>query len=508
MKRYVLVLLAVGLVMTAASAQAPLPLPRATLPPLAVDGANIDEILNALPIYPDVRVGVANIELTDTLNNPMYEPGHTCATGSPGNSVWFAVYNAPGKLTLDTTGSNFVTASGTNSDTVISVYALVGDPISFTADNFVSVACHDGGAKPGKIKKLNVTQRVYIIQVSRADTTEALTGPSTIALKAKYTATNPIKGDALADARPLKFPFSFSINSMLFSTVEFDEPINPQIMPGIPMSRSIWYKFSLDSASSLGLMLSTDTLANAISLFRREQNGVLTPISMTLPMSDMLLLAKGDYRLRIGLPATLSSFLSLTSISLEVASASISGFLFMSPNNLGFATHEQTGSAAGSLEGWTVKNASPLSSLVCGPPELTINRCGYKIVSVGPDENTIVKSKRKLSTIKLKANDLLVVGVQGPISSSNVHLVVKVDMRNAQGGKFVRTFDIYPMNGSLLTSGTVMTVIPKAFTPKKLILKITNKTPVQGDYVVLDTVGVYPLRHNNPGRAADVFVLP
>jgi hypothetical protein len=490
--KYAAVLLSLFVIMTgfrAADGQELLPVPRAANPPIQIAGASNDQLLQAYTIYPDVSLTVLGVH-TATLQTG--EVAHACAKPAPTagkHSIWFATYLPAGKLTVKTNGTAYVTSGGVSDDTVVSVYRLTGNQSTINFTTLAPVGCGRGGTGAGSVKGLAVREGTYLIQVSMESGTAL--GGSTVSLRALFDATEAVPGEVPETARSLTFPANKVVSSISFAKAELDEPIDAFLPPGTTISRSIWYKFELESRMRL-----LAGLTGYMSLFRVNANGELIPVKFSASISDGNGLRPGRYFLRVAMPA---EQLPIGQLDDQLFVAQMSVVPVLSPVNIGFGVKEGSAGASASLEGWTLKGATPAGQpnadgLICG---FTANKCGLQLISQGPGEATRVIGTITLKNVRLKRYELMLLGAAG-LSTGDGRVRIKAIMWDASGARLVLQRVMYPSTTGLALNG--FETLPHAFTPVRVKLIITNLSQHAGDKAILDEVALVAYRLGDPAR--------
>lgn len=475
--------------MGSASAQSLLPVPRAANPPTVVPGPVSDNMIDALTLYPNVSLVIEGI---DTATTEVDEVAHTCAapTATAGtHSVWFAAYLPKGLLTLQTAGTSFVTAGDPSDDTVMSIYRLT-DKFNPDFTKLEALACDNGGTGAAMIKKFPTNEAIYLIQVSM-ESGPALAG-STLSFKAKFKPATRVAGDKPSTARNLTFPATYLVNSLSSATVDLNEPIDP-LVPAEMVGNSIWYKFQLAAPQRVLL----GSLLGPVSIFRVLGNGTLEPIDYTfVDMDDLALLDAGNYLVRVFMPAlqmplpTLGALIPMPFIAVPV----------LSPTNVTFGTDEGTVDAAASLDGWTLKKATPsgepnADELVCG---FIADKCGVQFTSQGTGEATKLVGKTSLSSVKLKKGELLLLAATGMATDTATQVRVKLILRDATGARVVITKDLVPGVFGILLDQVV--AMPRKFAPVSAKVVVTNLSQTEGNVAIIDELLLVTARVLDPAR--------
>lgn len=476
-------------VMGSASAQSLLPVPRAANPPTLVSASMNDNMLNAFTLYPNVSLVVGGVE-TATVETG--EPMHSCAlpaatTGS--HSVWFAAYLPKGLLTLKTAGTSFITAGDPSDDTVMSIYRLT-DKFNPDFTKLQALTCANGGTGAAKIRNFVTNEAIYLIQVSMENGT-ALAG-STLSLRATFTPASPAAGDRPSNARALTFPATYLVNSLSSATVDFNEPVDPMFPPEM-VGKSIWYKFQLAAPQRVLL----GSLLGPVSIFRVKANGTLKPVNYSFSdIDDLALLGAGNYLVRVTMPAlqmplpTLGALIPMPFIAVPA----------LSPVNVTFGTDEFTAEAAGSLEGWKLRNATPTGEanadeLVCG---FITDKCGVQLTSQGAGEATRLIGKARLSSIKLKKGELILMAATGMTTDTATQVRVKLILRDATGARVVITKDLVPGVFGIVLDQVV--AMPRKFAPVSAKVVITNLSQTEGNFAIIDELLLVTARLLDPAR--------
>ena len=487
----VLVMLAA---MGSASAQPPLPAPRAANPPIMVAAATNNDFLNAWVFYPNVRLSVSGIE---TATVEAGEPAHTCGAGGPvagSNSVWFATYLPDGELTLKTEGTAYVTAgSGTLDDSIISLYRLKGNESVVDFSFLEQVDCGSGGSGPGQIKQ-TIIEGTYLVQLSM-EAAETVTG-GTAALLAKFVPMNSIASDSIATARALTFPKSYSLAMAQFATVDLNEPVDLLYPANTQVQNSVWFKFSL--TRTMGLMIQGGLLGGiqSVSIFKAEPDGSLTSIPYNYSTSLFVALAQfapGNYYLRLAGIVEQLAIQELDQYNNFFASILLAT-VSLTPTNFELGTNEGTPGAAASLEGWTVKNAGAGDTSMC-----VANVCGYQITSSGTDESTVLMSKMKLSSVYVRKGEMMQMGIYGDHSGEG-RVRITVDLIDAAGTVVRISREFYLGSDDYTVS---FEAVPGKINPVKSTVKIENLSDTPGDSIFIDKVIVVPIRLGPPLPRSD-----
>jgi hypothetical protein len=475
--------------MGSVSAQSLLPVPRAANPPTAVPANMIDSMLSAYTLYPNVSLAVQGVEAATV---DIGEPMHSCAlpaatTGA--HSVWFAAYLPKGLLTLKTAGTSFVTAGDPSDDTVMSIYRLT-DKFNPDFTKLQALTCANGGTGAAKIRNFVTNEAIYLIQVSMENGT-ALAG-STLSLRATFKPASPVQGDKPSNARPLTFPATYLVNSLSSATVDFNEPVDPMV-PAEMVGNSIWYKFQLAAPQRVLL----GSLLGPVSIFRVKANGTLKPVNYSFSdIDDLALLNAGNYLVRVFMPAvqmplpTLGALIPMPFIAVPA----------ISPVNVTFGTDEGTIDAAGSLEGWKLRNATPTGEanadeLVCG---FIADKCGVQLTSQGAGEKTKLVGKTSLSSIKLKQGELLLMAATGVTTDTATQVRVKLILRDATGARVVLTKDLVPGVFGIVLDQVV--AMPRKFAPVSAKVIVTNLSQTEGNVAIIDELLLVTARVLDPAR--------
>jgi hypothetical protein len=473
----------------AAGAQELLPVPRAANPPIQITGAINDHLLQAYTIYPDVSLTVQGAH---TATIQAGEAAHTCAAPVPAagqHSIWFAAYLQAGKLTVKTNGTAYVTSGGVSDDTVVSVYRVTGNQSTINFTTLALAGCASGGTGAGNIKGLPVTKGVYLIQVSM-ESGMALAG-SSVSLRVLFNAAETVPGERLETARSLTFPANKITSSIAFAKAELDEPADPFLPPSAIISRSIWYRFRLDSRMRL-----LTGLSGYLSLFRAGANGELTPVAYTSNLSTGGGLEPGRYLLRVAMPA---EQIPIDQLDDQLFVMQLTAVPVLSPVNTGFGVNEGTAGASASMDGWTLKDATPggqpfADGPVCG---FSLNKCGVQLTSRGAGEATRVIGTIRLNNVRLKRYELMLLGVAGQ-STGDGRVRIKAILQDAAGETLALTREVYPAGSSITLNG--FQTLPRAFVPVRVKLIITNLSQNAGDKAILDEVALIAYRLGDPGK--------
>lgn len=491
MKRIAAIIAVLLLLVTmgSASAQAPLPAPRAANPPITVAATTNNNFIDAWVFYPNIRLSVNTIEAATV---EVGEPMHTCGAGGPvagSNSVWFTTYLPSGELTLQTAGSAYVTAgSGTLNDTIISLYKLMGNGSVVDFTTLDQIACGSGGTGAGKIKQV-LDEGTYVVQVSMEAVETVVDGD--VALLAKFASQNTIDSDSIAAARTLTFPKSYSLALAQYARVELNEPIDLLHPANTQVQNSVWFKFSLTQTMGLVIQASIFGGTQSVSLFKAETDGSLTSLpveyepSLFLPLIE---LTPGNYYLRLAAVVQQYEIEELDQFYNYYTSIMLAT-MAMTPMNFELGTNEGTPGAAASLEGWTVKNAGAGDELMC-----VTNICGYQITSSGSDESTVLMSKAKLSNMIIRKGEMMQMGLYADYSGEG-HVRITVDLIDAAGAVVQVKREFYLGGGSYTTT---LEAVPGKITPVKAVVRIENLSDTPGDSVFIDKVLVVPLRLGPP----------
>lgn len=479
MKRFLVntaLILLITTVFTVAAAQIE---PRVT-----IDASINNNALGAFSFNPDAQITVNGVEAA-TIEGA--ESTHSCLTpaSAGGYSVWFKTYLMPGTITLNTTGSQFTTAGGPVSDTVISLYrfqdtGLVG------FDSFVEltpVACDDGIASPGVITNLSIVyEGLFYVQISAAPSVIA-TGTSSVSLNAQYTAAINVPYDEPDNAKSMKLPNLPSIANISSATLSLNEPVDPFAF--IPVTNTVWAKFTLTSQRTVGFQnFYFNSGSLFFSLFTKSGPNYIPALGTIFSFPNVMLatLNPGEYYLRIGIvgqpQGTSSTFITFT------------GIAYLMPPNYNFSVGltEGTSGATPSLAGWTVNNAAG-DDVGCDPaPPYT---CSFRFISSGAGENTVLKTSVGLSAVKVKKGDVIRFQPSLNDISGLPNLKAKLILRDALGNTQKYVFFVTDDQN---TEPNLTAVVPTTFKPIKAKLKFKNKDTDSGDFIEIDGIVVAALR--------------
>lgn len=500
--RRITAIIAILIMLTAtgsASAQSPLPAPRAANPPTTVSATANDNFIDAWVFYPNIRLAINDIEAATA---EIGEPLHSCGAGGPvagGYSVWFATNLPDGELILKTAGSAYVTAGGTTGDTIITLHRLTGDGSIVDFTKLQEVACGSGDTGAGKIRQV-ITEGTYLVQVS-LESAETVTDGD-VALLAKFKPLTQIDSDSITEARELRFPKTYSLALAKNATAALNEPVDIMYPSNTPVRNSVWFRFSLTQTMGLVVQATLFGGYESISIFKVEANGSLTsiPVCFCSGFVPLTQLEPGNYYLRLATPVQQYEIHELVDYSYYYAFIMLAT-VSLTPTNYELGIDEDTPTAAASLDGWTVKNAGVGDELTC-----IVDRCGYQITSSGADESTVLMSKVKLSTVNIRKGEMVQMGIFGDYTGEG-HVRLTVDLIDAAGSRVRFSRDYYLNGGSMYS----LEAVPRNIVPVKARVKIENLSDTPGDSVFIDTVAIIPIRLGTPlprGAAPQPLPLP
>lgn len=474
-----------------------LPAPRAENPPFIIPFPSNNNMQSAYSLYFNTSLEFEQVEFANT---EMGEPAHACASPSAtvgSHSIWLATHVQKGKINLDTTGSVYQTGSGPSSDTVMSVYRLIGAPEMVTFAHLQPVACSSNGSDAAKINKLSVPTGTYLIQISLESGVPAL-GGSKVRLKATTKPKEAISGDDINDPRNLLLPFAKTMYSLAWATAALDEPVDA-LIPPVQLRSSLWYRLVLRQEMII-LFPPIDITRLVVSLFKVEANGTLTSTALPTLMGSFLTeggLPAGEYLIRFGMPALQLQIPALRNVQIGIEPYYIMQAL--TPANADLGINEGTANAAGSLDGWKVKNATPsgqpyADELVCG---YIPDRCGFQLTSSGAGEKTKLVGKVKLSNVRIRKGEVIFIMTIGK-TYGNGEIRTTLQLKDAAGKTIKMSVQDFPG----LVSGYSSSVIAPAgirAVQGKVTIKLLSKTP--GDAAMIDAFLAIAMRTAEPARA-------
>lgn len=459
-----------------------------------------DDMIDARVFHPNVRLLFEDVELATT---EVSEVEHECAAPSASagsHSIWMATYLPAGKLTIKTAGSSYQVAGGPTDDTVVSLYHVDGDAAYIDFDMLDSVACGSGGTGAGKVKA-NIVEGTYLVQISLESGATALDG-STVAVLAKFTSALKLAVDEPQGARQLFFPKLYSFALSQHATVSLKEPVDPQFDPAVPLQKSVWFKFNL-ATSNLFYIAGAYGEGN-VSVFRREADGSLVAMERT----DMIItynlishhLTPGSYLVRLSQPTVQVSISLLRAHYWYFGASIMLSTVFLTPPNPDFGIDEDTPDATATLEGWTIKNGSGDDTLVCVAED-----CGFQFHSSGPDEATALVGKSKLSSVKFRRGEMILIQ-HASASTGTGYLNLVIEFSDAAGKKMRVERQLFENDSGALVP------IPQAIFPTKAKVTIQHRSTTPGDTFTLYSLMILPYRLGTPlprgSQAAAPMPLP
>jgi hypothetical protein len=233
-----------------------------------------------------------------------------------------------------------------------------------------------------------------------------------------------------------------------------------------------------------------------MSLFRANGSGELISVEFSDSIDDGGGLRPGRYFLRVAMPA---EQLPIGQLDDQLFVTQMSVVPVLSPVNIGFGVNEGAAGASASLEGWTVKGATPAGQPhadgpICG---FIANKCGLQLTSKGPGEATRVIGTITLNNVRLKRYELMLLGAAG-LSTGDGRVRIKAILWDASGTRLVLSRVMYPSSTGLALNG--FETLPRAFAPVRVKLIITNLSQNAGDKAILDDVALIAYRLGDPAR--------
>lgn len=431
-----------------------------------VNAAN-NSLSSAYSFHPNQVLTVTNV---NTATIEAGEVTHSCLSSpSAGKySVWFQTYLAGGTLSLDTFGTDY----GISNDSVISVYRVASSVPTYA--NLTSVGCGDNGTGTGLISNLAVTQGLYAIQVSAADSVTASSG-SQVVLSATYSSAYLIPNDNLATAKPLSFPnnyVQFGIENATLETNELIEPGDTDFG-----THSVWYKFTIKQKNYYAFQNISDLSGDPyFEVFKVVTVGGVSTYTYVGGTSGFYLavLDPGKYVLRVSSETTPRG---ASSAQYNFITAS-----YLIPENYEFSTGSYVDSGIGDMTGWVVKKASTGAT-----PDGNIcisAKCYFQFSSDGATEATSISATFPIQTQKIRKGDAILLNITFQYTGSS----------NAD---FMVTYLLTDVNGATLkmqrrvqgTAGYQATLpVTKSFSAVKVKITVKNMDKSGTGVLRLDAV--------------------